>query len=247
MIALFRTKSVLVTQQCVRYALPIGKLNKSLTGGYVYCCDVTESNWKTEEFELRFSISKQGACQRGKSTSQELRQYVVYGSGDKDSTKSVNVPPTSKEIPNKVPYLVIGGGTASFAAFRAIKSHDPKAKVMVITRENQMPYMRPPLSKEIWRNWGSDLKFKQWNGAERSLFFEPEDFYIDPTKLLESQNGGLAIVRGYTVKSIDVAAKKVILSDGTEIEYDECLLAPDSEPENLPILRLVSPAILFER
>lgn len=46
----------------------------------------------------------------------------------------VNVPPTSKEIPSKVPYLLIGGGTASFAAFRAIKSHDPKAKVMDLNR-----------------------------------------------------------------------------------------------------------------
>lgn len=114
---------------------------------------------------------------------------------------------------------------------------------MVITRENQMPYMRPPLSKEIWRNDGSDLKFKQWNGAERSLFFEPDDFYIHPTKLLESPNGGVAIVRGYTVKSIDVAAKKAILTDGTEIEYDECLLATGSEPENLPIFKSAAPAI----
>lgn len=176
--------------------------------------------------------------------------YILYGSGDKDSTKNepakkviVNVPPTSKEIPSKVPYLLIGGGTASFAAFRAIKSHDPKAKVMVITRENQMPYMRPPLSKEIWRNSGSELKFRQWNGAERSLFFEPDDFYIDPTKLLDSPNGGVAVVRGYAVKSIDVAAKKAILSDGTEIEYDECLLATGSEPENLPIFKLAPPAI----
>lgn len=106
-----------------------------------------------------------------------------------------------------------------------------------------MPYMRPPLSKEIWRNDGSDLKFKQWNGAERSLFFEPDDFYIDPTKLLESPNGGVAIVRGYTVKSVDVAAKKAILNDGTAIEYEECLLATGSEPENLPIFKSASPAI----
>ena len=41
-------------------------------------------------------------------------------------------PPTSADIPNKVPYLLIGGGTASFAAFRAIKSADPKAKVIIL-------------------------------------------------------------------------------------------------------------------
>lgn len=41
----------------------------------------------------------------------------------------VRVPATSKDIPKEVPYLLVGGGTASFAAFRAIKSNNPKAKV----------------------------------------------------------------------------------------------------------------------
>lgn len=38
-------------------------------------------------------------------------------------------PARSSDIPNNVPYLLIGGGTASFSAFRAIKSSDPTAKV----------------------------------------------------------------------------------------------------------------------
>lgn len=36
------------------------------------------------------------------------------------------------ELPVHVPYLLIGAGTSSFAAFRAIKSRDPKAKVIEI-------------------------------------------------------------------------------------------------------------------
>ena len=50
----------------------------------------------------------------------------------------IAVPPTaaaapvaSLELPTHVPYLLIGAGTSSFAAFRAIKSRDPKAKVRV--------------------------------------------------------------------------------------------------------------------
>lgn len=39
-------------------------------------------------------------------------------------------PQNSEEIPKDVPYLLIGGGTASFTAFRAIKSADPTAKVI---------------------------------------------------------------------------------------------------------------------
>ncbi|XP_062548498.1 apoptosis-inducing factor 1, mitochondrial isoform X2 [Armigeres subalbatus] len=147
-------------------------------------------------------------------------------------------PASSKDLPNDVPYLLIGGGTASFAAFRAIKGHDAKAKVLVITNETEMPYMRPPLSKELWFNPEAQLeplKFRQWNGVERSIYFEPDDFYMDPTKLMDSPNGGVAIARGYEVQRIDVVNRKAILTDGTEIKYGECLLATGARPKNLPV------------
>lgn len=167
----------------------------------------------------------------------------------------------SSEIPKEVPYLLIGGGTASFAAFRAIKSHDPKARIMVLSNEIETPYMRPPLSKELWfaddfpngnggklktksTNNDSDLlKFKQWNGVERSLYYEPIDFYIHPSKLMDEPNGGVAIVRGYTVKKVDVENRKAILTDGTEIKYEKCLIATGSTPRNLPVFENASSKI----
>ncbi|XP_058453756.1 apoptosis-inducing factor 1, mitochondrial isoform X2 [Malaya genurostris] len=157
-------------------------------------------------------------------------------------------PASSKDLPKEVPYLLIGGGTASFAAFRAIKGHDAKAKVLVITNETEMPYMRPPLSKELWFNpeekaQMEPLKFQQWNGVERSIYYEPEDFYIDPTKLLESPNGGVAIARGYEVQKIDVVNRKAILTDGTEISYGECLLATGAKPRNLPVFETAPMAV----
>lgn len=164
------------------------------------------------------------------------------------------MPASPADIPKHVPYLLIGGGTASFAAFRAIKSADPKAKVLVVTDETEMPYMRPPLSKEMWLSASSggnatdspaaeQLNFKQWNGKERSLFFEPADFYLDPARLMEATNGGVAIVRGYTVRHIDVCTRNAVLSDGTEIRYDECLLATGSQPRNLDVFAAAPQAI----
>lgn len=156
---------------------------------------------------------------------------------------------------------MIGGGTASFAAFRAIKSHDPKAKVMVLSDEIETPYMRPPLSKELWlaekpvngngtkpeanktngnQSDSESLKFKQWNGIERSLYYEPNDFYTHPSKLLEEPNGGVSIVRGYAVEKIDVENRSAILTDGTEIKYGRCLIATGSVPKNLPIFESAS-------
>lgn len=80
-------------------------------------------------------------------------------------------PKKSSLIPKEIPYLLIGGGPASFSAFRSIKSNDPKAKVLIITNESYNPYMKPPLSKEVWydkdRTSSSEFSFKQWHGTPR--------------------------------------------------------------------------------
>lgn len=154
------------------------------------------------------------------------------------------------DIPKEVPYLLVGGGTASFTAFRAIKSHEPKAKVLVIASEMEVPYMRPPLSKEMWFNEepsiADKLRFKQWNGAERSLFYEPNDFYVDPTQLMESPNGGVAVCRGWKVQKLKVAENIAVLEDGTEIKYGKCLIATGARPKNLPVFES-APKVVRER
>ncbi|XP_063698324.1 apoptosis-inducing factor 1, mitochondrial [Culicoides brevitarsis] len=169
-------------------------------------------------------------------------------SGAKTDIPAVKrVPASPDDIPKEVPYLLIGGGTASFTAFRAIKSNEPKAKVLVISNEAAMPYMRPPLSKEMWFNndpaVSEKLRFKQWNGAERSLFYEPDDFYVDPKALMTQENGGVAVCRGYQVVKLDIPAHKAILDDGTEIRYGKVLIATGARPRNLEVFEKASPAV----
>lgn len=144
------------------------------------------------------------------------------------------------DIPEYAEYLLIGAGTASFAAFRAIKSANPKAKVLVIGDEPYYPYMRPPLSKELWFSddpaAAQKLRFKQWNGKERSLFFEPDAFYCEPKNLPLQEDGGVAVVRGRKVVRIDVYKKKVVLDNNFEIAYDKLLVATGGKPRNLKIV-----------
>lgn len=153
--------------------------------------------------------------------------------------QALRIPASAADIPKEIPYLLIGGGTASFTAFRAIKSHEPTAKVLVISNELEVPYMRPPLSKEMWFNADTSasekLRFKQWNGAERSLFYEPVDFYVDPKELLTKENGGVAVCRGWSVAKLDISEHKAILDDGTEIKYEKCLIATGATPKGLDI------------
>ncbi|KAI4464107.1 apoptosis-inducing factor 1 [Holotrichia oblita] len=152
------------------------------------------------------------------------------------------IPADAREIPKEVPYLLIGGGTTAFSAFRAIKSADPLAKVLVVSSDGYYPYMRPPLSKEIWYSEDveltKNLEFKQWNGSQRSLFYEPEDFYTKCKDLLASPNGGVAVARGWSISHIDVVAREAYLENGDVIKYDKCLIATGATPKNLDVFEV---------
>ncbi|XP_034156821.2 apoptosis-inducing factor 1, mitochondrial isoform X2 [Pangasianodon hypophthalmus] len=152
--------------------------------------------------------------------------------------------PALPEVPAHTPYLLIGGGTASFAAARSIRARDPGARVLIVTEETDLPYMRPPLSKELW--FSDDpavtetLRFKQWNGKERSIYFQPPSFYVNPSELETVENGGVAVLMGKKVVHMDVRENKVRLSDGAEISYDKCLIATGGVPRNLQVIERAS-------
>lgn len=146
-------------------------------------------------------------------------------------------PAAYSKIPEMVPYLLVGAGTASFAAFRAIRAADPTAKVLVVGDEDHKPYMRPPLSKELWLadDASKHLRFKQWNGKERSIFFEHEDFYCRPEDLNDRETGGVAVLSKCRVVRIDADLQKAVLEDGREIRYGKCLIATGGRPKNLAV------------
>ncbi|XP_030009119.1 apoptosis-inducing factor 1, mitochondrial isoform X5 [Sphaeramia orbicularis] len=151
-----------------------------------------------------------------------------------------DVAPVASKIPSHARYLLIGGGTASFAAARSIRARDPGARVLIVTDEPDLPYMRPPLSKELWfsddPSVTETLRFKQWNGKERSIYFQPPSFYINPEELNSAENGGVAVLTGKKVVHMDVRGNKVKLDDDTEIAYDKCLIATGGVPRNLQVI-----------
>ncbi|XP_046876356.1 apoptosis-inducing factor 1, mitochondrial isoform X1 [Hypomesus transpacificus] len=161
---------------------------------------------------------------------------------EEPSATPVSEPPAPAPlpVPPHAPYLLIGGGTASFAAARSIRARDPGARVLIVTEEGDLPYMRPPLSKELW--FSDDpgvtdtLRFKQWNGKERSIYFQPPSFYVSPEELDKAENGGVAVMTGKKVVHMDVRGNKVRLSDNSEISYDKCLIATGGVPRNLQVI-----------
>ncbi|XP_035999210.1 apoptosis-inducing factor 1, mitochondrial-like [Fundulus heteroclitus] len=157
-----------------------------------------------------------------------------------EAAPAADAKPASPTLPSHAPYLLIGGGTASFAAARSIRARDPGAKVLIVTDEPNLPYMRPPLSKELWfsddPSVTETLRFKQWNGKERSIYFQPASFYIDAEDLKSAENGGVAVLTNRKVVHMDVRGNKVKLDDDTEISYDKCLIATGGIPRNLQVI-----------
>eukprot|EP00794_Sanderia_malayensis_P010892 gene10892-12048_t len=180
----------------------------------------------------------------------EEQTKVVEKEGDEKIDAMKEEEPLSKEakpavpkpevkvpkIPSHVPYLIIGAGTASHAACRAIRKNDPNAKILVIGDEEVLPYMRPPLSKELWFSDDDDavdtLYFKQWNGKKRSVFFEDDTYYTKPQHLLSKENAATAVLTGHRVVKVDSKNNTILLKHGEEIKYDKLLIATGGHPKN---------------
>lgn len=182
----------------------------------------------------------------------EIKQYFLKYSQSVPSTSEDELSRSNTKVrlidnlPEKVPFLLIGGGAASHSAMRAIRGHDPRAKVVIVTGENYSPYMRPALSKELWhseKDLRRNFSFKWWNGKERSIFYEIDEFFIPIEKLAERENGGVSIIKNIRLERLDPDEKVAYLDNGQTLKYDKCLLAPGGVPKTLPVLESAPEAI----
>ncbi|CAF4714420.1 unnamed protein product [Rotaria sp. Silwood1] len=169
------------------------------------------------------------------------RQSLAKEEEDSELIKKEELTPN---IPNFAQYLIIGGGATAMSAFKTIRAHDATAKVLVISSEAYMPYMRPPLSKDIWYTDDEDLiqkhSFKQWNGKEKSLYFFDNEFYTDVKTLNEQENGGVAIVLGRKVTQLDLKNSVAKLDNGWEISFEKCLIATGGQPKTMKVFQTAS-------
>ncbi|XP_069469194.1 apoptosis-inducing factor 1, mitochondrial isoform X2 [Ambystoma mexicanum] len=196
----------------------------------------TKEQLKSEESQKQ---EKETVVHEG--SKEEVPAETQAPSQPQSETSSLPEDPSSRpEIPSNAPFLLIGGGTAAFAAARSIRARDPGARVLIISEEDDPPYMRPPLSKELWfsedPNIVETLRFKQWNGKERSIYFQPPSFYVSARDLPFVENGGIAVLNNKKVVYMDVRENKVKLDDGSQISYEKCLIATGGSPRSLPAI-----------
>ncbi len=123
-------------------------------------------------------------------------------------------------MPQRVEYLLIGGFAAGYAAAE-LRKRGADGDILLVGREPEPPYERPPLSKEYLRG-----------EAKR------EDAYVNP----ESWYGenGVELRTGTNVMALDTEARTVKLQGGEEVEFEKVLLATGA---NVNLLRVDGSAL----
>jgi NADPH-dependent 2,4-dienoyl-CoA reductase/sulfur reductase-like enzyme len=106
-------------------------------------------------------------------------------------------------------YLIIGGGLAGDAATRGIRELDPDGSIGLISIEPDPPYMRPNLSKGLWK--GRPLE-KIWRKTEERA----------------------ELLLGRKATKLDPQKKTVLDDIGDEYTYEKLLIATGGSPIHLP-------------
>jgi 3-phenylpropionate/trans-cinnamate dioxygenase ferredoxin reductase component len=114
-----------------------------------------------------------------------------------------------------VQYLLIGGFACGYAAAE-LRKHGAEGEILLVGREADPPYERPPITKEYLRGEGSR-----------------EDAHVNPASWYEEN--GVELRTGTNVLSLDLEARTAKLQGGDEVEFDKALIATGA---NVNILRV---------
>jgi 3-phenylpropionate/trans-cinnamate dioxygenase ferredoxin reductase subunit len=113
--------------------------------------------------------------------------------------------------------LIVGGGQGGAYAAVQLRQQGFAGTVAIVGRENELPYERPPLSKEYM------LGDKEW---ER-LLIRPAAFWHDKA---------IALLLGLEVTAVDPAARHVTMRDGSFLGYGRLIWATGGQPRRLTCL-----------
>jgi len=115
------------------------------------------------------------------------------------------------EIMPKSKYLIIGSSHAGLSAMDAIRMRDVEGSITIISREKCLPYSPTILPYVV-----------SGEVDPQAIFLRDQAFF---------NNNNVHFMNGCEVKSLDAAARKVILDSGEEVEYEKVLIASGASPE----------------
>jgi 3-phenylpropionate/trans-cinnamate dioxygenase ferredoxin reductase subunit len=112
-------------------------------------------------------------------------------------------------------FVIVGGGLAGAKAAETLREEGFDGRVVLVGAEDELPYERPPLSKDYLRGESP----REGAQVHDAAFYESHD--ID-------------LLTGTHVKAIDPAAGSLTLDSGRSLAFDALLLATGAEPRRMP-------------
>src|SRR5262245_59149266 len=106
--------------------------------------------------------------------------------------------------------VIVGGGLAAAKAAEELRERQYDGEVILLGAESHLPYERPPLSKSV-------LLGEKEPGITQ---VHDADWYA---------GHDVDVRTSTTVTAID-PARRVVVTDGGEVSYDDLVLATGSEP-----------------
>ena len=112
--------------------------------------------------------------------------------------------------------VIVGGGHGGAQAAVALRGEGFEGTIAIVGRETELPYQRPPLSKEYL---AKERPFER-------ILLRPEAFWTDKQ---------IDLLLGRTVVSIDADAHQICCMDGSRIGYGKLIWAAGGDPRALPL------------
>lgn len=124
--------------------------------------------------------------------------------------------------------VIIGASLAGAKAAETLRSEGWGGEVVLIGNETELPYERPPLSKDVLLG----------KGEPKSAEIHDQAWYDE---------NSIELRLGVEAAAIDTAAKTVSLSDGSQISYDKLLIATGSRVRKLDVPGADLPGVHYLR
>jgi len=121
--------------------------------------------------------------------------------------------------------IIVGAGQGGVEAAIVLRQRQFEGEILVIGDEPDLPYQRPPLSKD----------FIKGGGQLRSVQLRDESFFADRN---------INLLLGRRVSAIDRAGKSVRLENGETLDYGHLVLATGARNRRLRVAGLDHPAVM---
>ena len=129
--------------------------------------------------------------------------------------------------------VIVGSGLAGVTAAGTLRDAGFAGRVILVGAEPELPYDRPPLSKRVLVHDEYEALVASHLPTDLALR-APDNIALRPPGWYEQQRIELRL--GVQVTTIDAAAHRIGLADGSSIDYARLILVPGARARRLPAL-----------